>query len=274
MLKQRLLTAALLLPLLLALLFYAPNAVWGGLLALFLAGGAFEWARLGGFSRRGHVVLTTAVFLSCVSLLALSLRWTPGQFNTLLLIPLCLIAAMFWVLVVPLVLRFRCRMPKPFVMAAVGWIVLVPTWLAATVLQREPVLLLSIFAAVWVADTAAYFTGRRFGKHKLAPSISPGKTIEGVVGAYVAVLVYAAIALRFYSADATGGAYLAVLTFGFVLTSLSVAGDLFESWTKRQAGTKDSGDLLPGHGGILDRIDSLTATLPFAVLFFAGLVLR
>ena len=130
-------------------------------------------------------------------------------------------------------------------------------------------LLLLLLGGVWIADTAAYFAGRRFGSHKLAPRVSPGKTVEGLIGAYFAVLIYAVIVLRLFRPEAEFAGYLALLVFGFILTSLSVAGDLFESWFKRQAGAKDSGDLLPGHGGILDRIDSVTATMPFAVLFFA-----
>jgi len=131
---------------------------------------------------------------------------------------------------------------------------------------------LLLLGAVWIADTAAYFAGRRFGSRKLAPRISPGKTIEGLVGAYVAVLVYVVVVLRLFQPDAELAGYLALVVFGFILTSLSVEGDLFESWFKRQAGAKDSGDLLPGHGGLLDRIDSVTATMPFAVLFFAGML--
>ena len=106
----------------------------------------------------------------------------------------------------------------------------------------------------------------------MPPRVSPVKTVEGLIGAYIAVLVYAVIALRIFRPEAGLPVYLAVVVFGIILTSLSVEGDLFESWFKRQAGAKDSGDLLPGHGGILDRIDSVTATMPFAVLFFAGVL--
>jgi phosphatidate cytidylyltransferase len=181
-------------------------------------------------------------------------------------------AVLFWVLWAPAALHFHWSMRDPWAGAIAGWLVLVPSWLAAVVMQRDPMLLLLILAAVWIADTAAYFAGRRFGKHKLAPRISPGKTIEGVAGAYVSVLIYVAIVLRVSMPEAVPATYLALLVFGFILTSLSVEGDLMESWFKRQAGAKDSGDLLPGHGGVLDRIDSLTATMPFAVLFFTGLL--
>jgi phosphatidate cytidylyltransferase len=172
------------------------------------------------------------------------------------------------------VLHFHWRIDRRPFGSIAGWLVLVPTWLAATVLQRQPLLLLLLLGAVWTADTAAYFAGRRFGSHKMAPRISPGKTIEGLVGSYIAVLIYVAIVLRVYSPEAGLAAYLSLLVFAAILTSLSVEGDLFESWFKRQADAKDSGDLLPGHGGILDRIDSATATMPFAALFFAGMLAR
>ena len=119
-----------------------------------------------------------------------------------------------------------------------------------------------------VADIAAYFAGRRFGRRKLAPQISPGKTWEGVIGAFVAVLIYGSVASFVLQPSANIHDRLVTLIFVAALTVLSMAGDLFESWIKRCAGAKDSGSLLPGHGGMLDRIDSLTAALPFAALYF------
>jgi phosphatidate cytidylyltransferase len=116
--------------------------------------------------------------------------------------------------------------------------------------------------AIWLSDTAAYFSGRTWGKNKLAPSISPGKTWEGVAGALVAVLVYALI--WSYGEDAIPATLLIPLLL--LLAALGIVGDLFESLMKRHAGLKDSGTILPGHGGILDRIDALTSTLPIAAL--------
>jgi phosphatidate cytidylyltransferase len=128
-------------------------------------------------------------------------------------------------------------------------------------------LLLAAMALVWVADIAAYFTGRAFGKRKLAPAISPGKTWEGVAGAVVGVMIYGAVVLNFspLAGNVPLAAPLLVLLL-LVLTAVSVMGDLFESLLKRQAGIKDSSNLLPGHGGVLDRIDALTSTLPLAAL--------
>jgi phosphatidate cytidylyltransferase len=116
--------------------------------------------------------------------------------------------------------------------------------------------------AIWVSDTAAYFTGRAFGKHKLAPTISPGKTWEGVAGALIAVSIYA-LTWTYLAGEKTQIMLLVPLLL--VLVVLGIIGDLFESLMKRQAGVKNSGDILPGHGGILDRIDALTSTLPVAI---------
>jgi len=117
-------------------------------------------------------------------------------------------------------------------------------------------------AMVWVADISAYFAGRKFGKHKLAPGISPGKTWEGVAGAVLGVLVYVVLVM----AGSGMTQHYSLILFAMVGVALSVVGDLFESAIKRQAGVKDSGTLLPGHGGLLDRIDALTSTLPLAAL--------
>jgi phosphatidate cytidylyltransferase len=119
--------------------------------------------------------------------------------------------------------------------------------------------LLGVMAVVWIADTAAYFSGRHFGRHKLAPAISPGKTWEGVAGALVALALYAGAASLL-----AGMPLLGLLLMVSGLLYVSVLGDLFESWIKRVSGMKDSGSTLPGHGGVLDRIDALTSTLPIA----------
>jgi len=152
-------------------------------------------------------------------------------------------------------------------MAVVGWMVLIPTGLAMMDLRAtSPWLLLGIMALVWVADVAAYFAGRRFGKNKLAPSISPGKTWEGVLGAVLGVSLFVALAGCFSGLVHGYPNFLMLIFVSWLWVALSVIGDLFESAVKRQAGVKDSGALLPGHGGMLDRIDALTSTLPMAAL--------
>jgi phosphatidate cytidylyltransferase len=139
----------------------------------------------------------------------------------------------------------------------------VPPALAMVVL--EPLDALLALAVAWIADTAAYFAGRRWGRHKLAPSISPGKTWEGAAGGLIGAAAYAII-LSILFAGMQGMWMAAFLGAAALLVAVSIVGDLFESAAKRQAGVKDSGTILPGHGGMLDRIDSATAVLPVAAL--------
>jgi len=157
----------------------------------------------------------------------------------------------------------------------VGVVVLVPAGLAMASLG--PLHLLMVLGLVWVAETAAYLAGRAFGKRKLAPAISPGKTWEGAAGALVASVIYAIIWTQFdpgLVALVQGAAWLPYLAGAVLLCAVSIVGDLFESAAKRRAGVKDSGSLLPGHGGVLDRIDSATATLPVALLLMQATGLK
>ena len=134
--------------------------------------------------------------------------------------------------------------------------------------------MLGLLFVVWIADTAAYFTGRAFGKHKLAPSISPGKTREGALGAWLAVTVYVAVFVLWLKPDGFANLNVSVwqvLFIAFFLTYQSIMGDLYESWLKRCAGVKDSGASLPGHGGILDRIDAILPVLPLQIILLSWL---
>lgn len=170
--------------------------------------------------------------------------------------------AVFWVLVaVPWLLR-GVTTRHASVLAGAGFLILVPTGLAMVTLQPTQVVL--VIGLVSVADSAAYFAGRAWGRHKLAPAISPGKSWEGAAAGLAAGLAYAIIcAAVFHEAD-----WLPYLGAAALLVVMSIFGDLFESAAKRQAAVKDSGSLLPGHGGVLDRIDSATATLPLAALLW------
>ena len=174
--------------------------------------------------------------------------------------PLFMVAAVFWLVLVPLWMRAGMRPTQVTRIGAAGFAVLVPAGLAVLILQPLQVLL--VLVLVWIADSAAYFVGRRWGRRKLAPSVSPGKTWEGAGGGVSAALAYAIICGFFIE----GLAWAPYLAAAAVLAIVSIVGDLFESAAKRQAGVKDSGTLLPGHGGILDRIDSATAVLPLAAL--------
>ncbi|MBN9123861.1 MAG: phosphatidate cytidylyltransferase [Nitrosospira sp. 56-18] len=264
MVKTRILTAVVMLLLFLAALFYLSPIFWMALLLALTVAGAWEWRRLGGFSA-AH----SAIYLILTAILAGELLfWLDRSIladpYTLSFSWLYAVSAVFWIFYVPLFLKARHPIRNPLLMALAGWIVLLPTCLALFQLRAiDPALLLGFMAAIWISDTSAYFTGRSLGKHKLAPQISPGKTWEGAAGALAAVAIYA---LSWSWAAEEWFLARWLLPLLLVLAALGIVGDLFESLLKRHAGVKDSGNILPGHGGILDRIDALTSTLPLAIL--------
>jgi phosphatidate cytidylyltransferase len=272
MLRQRVITAIILAALFLGALFGLPPLGWTLLAGLVLATGAWEW---GGFARQTPLV--RGAYAGVTAGAGLGLAWAlglaGGRPGALALIPIYVAAAAFWFVAAPLWLARPPAHPPRLLVLAIGWLVLVPTFLALVHLRNiHPLTLLMFMMVVWVADIAAYFVGRRFGRAKLAPAISPGKTRAGLYGALAATAVFAAawIALLRVHAPALirdlPGSLAWMLLLVATLTALSVVGDLFESAMKRQAGLKDSGHLLPGHGGVLDRIDALTPVLPIAAL--------
>ena len=262
MLKQRVITAVLLVLLLGGVLFFLPSEYVPLAFAGIVACCGWEWARLMRLSDSAGYLFAVALMLVCWQILV----GVPESVTTILGI-----SAVFWLLVAPLWFRQKWRLAGNDAFGyGIGLLVIVPLWLAMVVLFRASAwLLLAAMAVCWVADISAYFVGRRFGRRKLAPNISPGKTWEGVAGGVVGVLIYGSILLNFSPLREhwTIGIFGTVLLL-LVLTAVSVAGDLFESLLKRQAEIKDSSQLLPGHGGVLDRVDSLTATLPLAALIY------
>lgn len=268
MLITRLLTAAALLPVFVSALLLLPNKYWGVFLLPALLIASLEWAALVGYQRAAQGLFGGIVLLSSLALLyapdrfagpAAGLGWPRPLF-------VYWASAAFWLLLAPVWLVRKWRVQNALVKGVTGWIVLVPVWLALVGLQDQPARLLILLGVVWIADSAAYLTGQSLGRRRFAPQISPGKTWEGVAGACVAVAVYYAVlwsisAPRMALFHGVGGMILFA-----AITVMSVEGDLFESWMKRQAGVKDSGRLFPGHGGMLDRIDGLTASMPLAAL--------
>jgi len=263
MLKARVITALILLGVFLVALFLLPDAGWAGFVAIVIGGAAWEWGGLAGFApnKRLPYALVTAL-LSVTLYLALTGPMVGGTRTVYVL------ACLFWLVVVPLWLRRKWQLGNGSVAVAVGWIVLLPAGLALVQLRGiSPYLVFAVMAAIWTADIAAYFTGRAFGRHRLAPRISPGKTWEGALGAVIAVVGYGLSILAWQGRMPGNAAAVFGAVGGLILlTGISIAGDLLESLLKRQAGLKDSGQLLPGHGGILDRIDSLASALPLAGL--------
>jgi len=270
MLRARVITALALLAGFLVALFLLPFAGWMAFVAAVALLASWEWGALVGLglpARAGYAAAATALCAVLGFLLfdpALGERIAPAGLGAAYIV-----AAGFWLLAVPAWLRAGWRVPGGAAGALVGVIVLVPACLALLHLRAvAPLLLLAAMAAVWVADIAAFFTGRAFGRRKLAPSISPGKTWEGAGGALAGVLAFGFLAAAAAGglAGRTAGAQALFALALVVLTAVSIVGDLFESMVKRAAGVKDSGSLLPGHGGVLDRIDSLTAALPLVGL--------
>ena len=270
MLKQRVITAVVLLLALSAALAGLDLTGWSWLVAGILGLAGWEWGRLCGLGENGaraSGVLTFGLVAAAARICFTADGLAADAAH--LLSPLHAIAIAFWLIVVPFWMS-RGRRPGKGWLMLTGAVVLIPPALALIQLRIEGLLtLLLLMAVVWIADIAAYFTGKAFGRHKLAPTISPGKTWEGAAGAVLAVQVYG-FAIRPWLFD--GAHVLPTALWSatlLLLTAVSIVGDLFESMMKRQAGMKDSSQLLPGHGGVLDRVDSLTATLPligFALL--------
>ena len=277
MLKQRIITALVLLAILLPALFYPSPEPFTAVVLVLMAGAAWEWGRLNGAGAVGSVVVGAV----CVALCAAS--WMFGL-PTRTLTPLWVAAGAFWVLGSAWLLHAGVagwpRIPAALRLV-VGVLALWLAWLAVVQARNVGInFLLSVLLLVWVADIFAYFAGRAFGlrftKGKLAPSISPGKSWEGVWGGLAGVVVMAfvwvaadaywqAAVPSFYSRMAQQGWWLLVVATLFMV-AMSVSGDLVESLIKRSAGVKDSSGLLPGHGGVLDRVDALLPTLPLAMM--------
>lgn len=260
MLKTRIITALMLVAVFIPALFMLSNIYWAyGMLALTLLA-LNEWANMIQLSaklRAVYLAIAAVAGLIAVQMLEQQdFHWFFFQSLNIFFM-----VALFWTLIVPLWLAKKWVMNK-YALALLGLLLMASVWLALICAKgADPRLLLGLLTTIWIADSAAYFAGKNFGKHKLAPSISPGKTWEGVLGALIAVTVFG-IALYFTFNVSS----LAIFPVLWLIAGYGVIGDLFESLMKRQANMKDSGQLLPGHGGILDRIDGIIPSLPIAIL--------
>ena len=278
MLKTRIITALVALAVVLVALFVFPDWAWGLFTLFIVLAACWEWSRFITLAAPWKSVNVVMTLLAAAAVYFTYLKGSAAgvEFATLKLAAF-LLAAGFWLLVAPLWLACSWRPQSSVLRVVTGWLVVFPTWIAFLSLREiSPWLLLSFAAIVWVADIAAYFAGQRFGRHKLAPAISPGKTVEGAAGGIAGVVLFF-FAWQYVVAQSgvRGEAWVRQLqahsgtlfALFLLLALMSVLGDLFESWMKRGAGLKDSSNLLPGHGGILDRIDALTSTLPLAGLY-------
>jgi phosphatidate cytidylyltransferase len=262
-LKQRVITALVLVPLVVWCIFLAPDAwAFRAFAAAIVGVAAWEWTAMMGWrsppARVGYAVLVLA-------LLGLLLAFPLTQPFMLLVFGS---AVLFWLVAHRLVRAYPDNADgwaNPPVLFALGLLLLVPAWLGLTQLHAQGAgWLMYLLLLVWGADTGAYFAGRALGRNKLAPAVSPGKTVEGFLGGLALTMALAVAVALWRGLD--GQRLWAFLGLSLITVLASVLGDLFESMVKRRAGIKDSGTVFPGHGGALDRIDSITAAAPVFAL--------
>jgi phosphatidate cytidylyltransferase len=272
-LKQRVITALIMLPVFLAGLF--ATSVFG--FALFTGGiiavAAWEWARLGGVEAQWQRCAYAALILLILVVLY------PGP-----ALPLLVLACFFWLGAAWLVMRWpagRLQWEQSWVRLLAGLVLLPAAWASLLLMRNSHVnllpdlpaslLVLYVFLIVWAADIGAYFSGKAWGRRKLAPAVSPGKSIEGALGGLLAVALLPLL-LKILVDGLTFGNWFLLTLVSVVVAAISIIGDLFESLAKRSVGLKDSSQILPGHGGIMDRIDSVTAAAPIfaALAYLAG----
>ncbi|VAW87733.1 Phosphatidate cytidylyltransferase [hydrothermal vent metagenome] len=264
MLKQRLMTAVILIPLFVWAILSLPNAYFAILFALIATIGATEWCRLAdipaGFASGSFSAVTIILF---------GLMWVVSADLLLFFLGA---AVVWWFVVLGMVLNYpkgNLLKNRTFKVLA-GLLLLVPCWLALVTLHNRsddgPLYVLFLLTLIWVADSAAYFSGRQWGNKKMAPNVSPGKTMAGLWGAVVGGALWSVVGVLWLQPVPSMG----FIVLCMVTVLFSILGDLAESMFKRNAGVKDSGRLLPGHGGVLDRIDSVTAAAP---VFAFGLLL-
>jgi phosphatidate cytidylyltransferase len=271
-LRTRVISALIMAPLVIYGVLFASNPVFSAILGAVMLAGVWEWSHLIPLkTMTGRVSYTAAVAV------LMWLLWQTGLAPWIK--PLLFMAFVWWLCALLWLSR-----PQLFASASLlnscvkmlmGALVILPAWAALSTLhahdERGPTLTLMLLMLVWLADIGAYFAGRQWGHRKLAPAISPGKTWEGVYGGLLASLLFAAVAGGFFSHSLQWT--LAFMLVSLVAAMFSVAGDLLESLMKRQSGIKDSGNIIPGHGGIFDRIDSLVAAAPMFLIGFLWLAL-
>lgn len=273
MLKTRIITAIALVAGLIAAVLFMTTTAWALITLLIALLAMNEWSNLVQLTNSHRYTLLVICLVSGLSIVFMHI--TPLHvYQYFVVMTLLALSVLFWTVIAPIWLFTRKTCNNRFLMGMVGLLLVLSIWISLVGLHAiHPILLLGTIATVSLADSAAYFAGKKFGRHKLALEISPGKTWEGVWGALLAVTIY-------------GAALWGYMGFGFwiiiclwLLVALSIVGDLTESLLKRKANMKDSGQLLPGHGGILDRIDGLMPALPMTLFiiylsFMAGYTLH
>lgn len=274
MLKQRILTALILIPLVLWGIISLPDNYFAIVLAIITILGAKEWATMARLPSALHyvyVIIYIGILYSC---------WLGIRQISKFDINLLYITCIWWIYAFIMLAQYNSGNKQilfnPVIRSVIGLLILVPTFTALLVLRNDfedgATLVIYLLVLIWLADSAAYFSGRKWGKHKLLPNVSPGKTWQGVYGALVASISFS-VAFAYFSAEIINHQYIAFIVSSFITIIFSIHGDLVESMFKRQVNLKDSSHILPGHGGVLDRIDSLTSASPVFVtcLFISGI---
>lgn len=274
MLNQRLITAFVLASLIVSAVIFLPTQSLALMLAGIICVAAWEWAACAGFHDIPRKIIYVSFILLCLiaCLILLNKQW-------IVLIIAC--GFIWWVIATFLVVRYQLNkninLSSGILKAVIGGVILIPAWLSLILIHSDKSgaslantsgisLMLFLFFLIWLADSAAYFSGRKFGNRKLASNVSPGKSWEGVYGALLLSFLFGTCYALYV--DMQFMVAILFIALAFFTVSFSILGDLVESMFKRMAGIKDSGKLLPGHGGVLDRIDSLTSAAP---VFFTGL---
>lgn len=264
MLKHRVITALILFFGCLGIIFYTTPAIFAACCWLLCLTAVYELTRMYKFNTL-QILVTSLVLTSIVSIIPY-IHYDVSQI-------IRIISVATWCFIVPIILIFTPKAFSKNTIFILAGLLFIPAYYSMTVLHAllGPAQLISIMAIAWVADTGAYFVGKQFGKHKLAKHISPGKSIEGAIGGFIMVAAYLSV-LHYINFAVYLPTYATVFKFALIVTVISIIGDLFESWLKRVAGVKDSGNILPGHGGVFDRIDSLIAVMAIAFAIIRGMI--
>jgi len=285
MLKTRVITAVVLLALFIPILFFSPIIILSLAVSIIISMASWEWGRfIWGVQSRYPIFYSLMIQILLVILIYCLQGNNPkliSIFSDFMMFILW-VSIIFWLVVVPFILskklQFSIKNNTPLL--AIAGLVVFTSNLYAFILLRDKGLcvLLAVLMIVWTADIGAYFTGKKIGKHKLAPQLSPGKSIEGAIGGMLAVCILGLIffsfhisSMNFFNVIGHHYGWMVLIPLSIFLAGMSVVGDLFESQLKRLSGMKDSSGLLPGHGGVLDRLDALLPVLPIAALCIQGI---
>ena len=274
MLKQRILSAAILFFVFLVS-FFSDNSLYF-IVLIFIVGGILLY-ELGRILKLKSLALIIYWTLSIIPIVFFYLLFNleKNYFSDQLLnyfsvnfsILISFISLIFWVLLAPMDIRYKKISSNIKFQIFYGYLLVTPMVIVTTMLfTQNKILLLITFIMIWIADSGAYFIGKKFGRHKLAITLSPGKTIEGALGGFISNIICAFMIAYFFEVD-----FIIMLSLAIMVTSLSIYGDIYQSFLKRQAHVKDSGSIIPGHGGLLDRFDSFCPTLPILYLTYTYL---